>query len=137
MAKQGKSNSININSSGSVNISGDIVGRDKITHANNISIAFQKEIKNWRIQAERVIDSSNLLEDEKSDVKKQVKTIQETLLSDKGGNPGRIEKLINTLAIMSPDIFDVIVASLANPLAGIGLVIKKINDKAKIEIAAK
>jgi hypothetical protein len=137
MAKKPKTNSININSSGAVNIGGDIVGRDKITRTNNVAVTFEQEIKNWGVQAEHIIDASSLPADEKSDAKKQVNTIQETILSDKSRNPSRIEKLINTLAIMSPDIFDIIVASLASPLTGIGLVIKKINDKAKIEVTAK
>jgi hypothetical protein len=47
--------------------------------------------------------------------------------------PSRLEKLINTLSVMAPDIFEVAVATLANPLAGIGLAVKKIGDKAKLE----
>lgn len=138
MAKQPKPNGINIKSSGSVNIGGDVVGRDKITHnINNVASTFEQEVNNWRVQIEHVIDSANLPADEKSDVKKQVDTIQEAILSDKEKNPSRLEKLINTIAVMSPDIFDVIVSTLANPLAGIGLVLKKIGDKAKVEAPVK
>jgi len=138
MAKQSKSDGINIKSNGSINIGGDVVGHDKITHnaSNNIS-TFEQEVNNWRIQVEHVIDSSNLPADEKRIVKKQVDTIQETILNDKGKNPSGLEKLINTLTVMSPDIFDVIISTLASPLAGIGLVLKKIGDKAKIEASAK
>jgi hypothetical protein len=48
-------------------------------------------------------------------------------------DPGRLEKLVNTLGVMAPDIFEVAVTTLANPLAGIGLAMKKIGDKAKVE----
>ncbi len=36
---------------------------------------------------------------------------------------------------MAPDILDVVVATLGNPLAGIGVAIKKIAEKAKEETA--
>ena len=137
MANQSKSNGINIKSKGSISIGGDVVGRDKITNSASNSIStFEQEINHWYIHIEHVIDKSNLPTDEKGDVKNQVDKIKETILSDQGKNPGRLEKLINTLAIMSPDIFDVIVSTLANPLAGIGLVLKKIKDKAKIDSIA-
>ena len=48
-------------------------------------------------------------------------------------DPGRLERLINTLAAMAPDIFDVAVTTLTNPFAGIGLVLKKIGERAKLE----
>jgi hypothetical protein len=36
---------------------------------------------------------------------------------------------------MAPDILDVVVATLVNPLAGLGVAAKKIADKAKEEAA--
>jgi hypothetical protein len=138
MANKSKSSSITIKSKGSISVGGDIVGRDKITHnvSNNI-FELEQEISHWYVQVEKAIDGSNLPADKKSDVKKQVDTIKKTILSDQGKDPGTIEKLINTLAVMSPDIFDVVISTLANPLAGIGLVLKKVSDKAKIEVITK
>jgi len=34
---------------------------------------------------------------------------------------------------MSPDILDVVVATLGNPLAGLGVAVEKIAEKAKVE----
>ena len=55
----------------------------------------------------------------------------------------RLEKLINplllggnTLAVIGPDVFEVVTATLANPLAGLGVALKKIGDRAKLEHAA-
>jgi hypothetical protein len=39
------------------------------------------------------------------------------------------------MAAMAPDILEVAIATLVNPLAGIGLVAKKIGDKAQVRKA--
>ena len=88
----------------------------------------------WRTQIEQKIDAQpNLTTDDKQDLKQQVAKIQAEAAKGKQADPGRLEKLLNTLAVMSQDIFEVAIATLANPLLGIGLVAKKISDKAKVE----
>jgi len=88
----------------------------------------------WKAQINQVIDSSpDISRAEKEDLKQQVEKISDEIQKGSKAETGRLEKLINTMGIMAPDIFEVIVATLANPLTGIGLVIKKIGDKAKLE----
>lgn len=48
----------------------------------------------------------------------------------------RLERLINTLVVMAPDIFEVATTTLTNPLGGIGLVLKKISNRVKLEQAS-
>jgi hypothetical protein len=88
----------------------------------------------WRSLIEQKIDTQpNLTTDDKQDLKQQVGKIQAEAAKGKQADPSRLEKLLNTLAAMSQDIFEVAIATLANPLLGIGLVAKKISDKAKVE----
>jgi hypothetical protein len=88
----------------------------------------------WRIQLEHAIDAQpNLTADDKQDLKQQAAKIQAEATKGKQADPGRLEKLLNTLAVMSQDIFEVAITTLVNPLQGIGLVVKKISDKAKVE----
>lgn len=88
----------------------------------------------WETQIIQVINSSSDISlAEKEDLKQQVGKISDEIQKGSKAETGRLEKLINTLGIMAPDIFEVIVATLANPLTGMGLVIKKIGDKAKLE----
>ena len=88
----------------------------------------------WTNQIYKEIDLlAEVSRAEKNDMKQQIDKIGEEAQKGQKAELGRLEKLINTLNVMSSDIFDVVVATLANPLAGIGLVIKKIGDKAKIE----
>lgn len=100
-----------------------------VTNTESVSSAVA-----WKVQINQVIDSSpDISRAEKEDLKQQVEKISDEIQKGSKAETGRLEKLINTLGIMAPDIFEVIVATLANPLTGIGLVIKKIGDKAKLE----
>ncbi len=72
---------------------------------------------------------------EKGDIKQQVDKVKEESQKGARADTGRLERLLNSLAAMAPDIFDVAIATLASPLAGLGLVVKKIGDKAKLERA--
>jgi hypothetical protein len=130
---EGQSGGVNI-SGGSVNVGGDIVGRDKVTIGDGAAQALAQ----WRALVESKIEAqSNLSAADKKDLKDQVAKIQAEASKGAEADPSRLEKLINTLAVMAPDIFEVAVTTLANPLAGIGLALKKIGDKAKLERAAK
>ncbi len=103
----------------------------KASIINNESLS---SIVEWMTQINKKIDSlPNVSQAEKEDLKQQVEKIGGEAQKGSKAEVGRLEKLINTLSVIAPDIFDVVIATLANPLAGIGLVIKKIGDKAKLE----
>jgi len=125
---------VTINSNGSIKIGGDVVGGDKITYTSAPNqIGFEQTLIQWEKQMKDTVDKTDLSPDEKKDINNQVTTIRTAITQDGNKNPSRLEKLINTLAVMSSDIFDVAITTLANPLAGIGLTLRKISDKAKIE----
>ena len=48
-------------------------------------------------------------------------------------NVGKIERLLNTMSSMAPDILEVTATTLQNPFRGVGLVLQKINDRVKLE----
>ena len=93
-----------------------------------------ESLAQWRSQMVTAIEAlPDLSDDEKQDLQDQVDKIQEEAAKAEEADPGRLERLINTLSVMAPDIFEVAAATLVNPLAGIGLVIKKVGEKAKLE----
>lgn len=134
---QGQSGGVNITggnvSAGRDIVGGDVVGRDKITMGDvNIRASFTQ----WQAQTKEQIDAQpNLSSGVKEDLKDNVAKIQTEAMKGAQADTGRLEGLINTLAVMGPDIFDVAITTLGNPLAGIGLVVKKIADKARVERA--
>ena len=87
----------------------------------------------WTEEINNKIDVLSLSQNEKGDLKRQIEEIKKEIQKGSQAEKSRLEKLINTLSIMSTDIFEVVIATLQNPLAGIGLVIKKIGDKIKLE----
>ncbi len=92
----------------------------------------------WRNNLAAKIDAHpHLSSDEKQDAKDQLETIEQEAAKGKKADPGRLEKLLNTLTAMGPDILEVAIATLAGPLVGIGLVVKKVGEKAKIEVEKK
>lgn len=139
---------VNING-GSVRAGRDIVGGDSfnVEHiSGNANVAMGRgasaqsnvvtNFADWRAQIEKQIEAKpNLATANKQDLKDAVAKIEGEGAKGKQADPGRLEKLINTLSAMAPDIFEVATTTLTNPLAGIGLTLKKIGDKAKLEQA--
>ena len=74
---------------------------------------------------------------EKQDLKDQIGKIQAESERGTALDTGRLEKLINTLAVIGPDVFQVVTATLAKPLAGIGVALSKIGDRARLERKAQ
>ena len=92
------------------------------------------ELIEWREEMEKRIDAHrNLLPADKTDLKENVAKVAEEVSKGKKADAGRLERLLNTIGSLAPDIFDVAITTIANPLAGLGLVAKKIGEKAKLE----
>ena len=74
---------------------------------------------------------------DKEDIKAEVREIQSTVTAAAQNNTKVDESFLarrfRNIARMAPDLLDVVVATLANPLAGLGVAAKKISDKAKEE----
>jgi hypothetical protein len=74
---------------------------------------------------------------EKEDIKAEVKEIQSTVTQAAEKNEKVDESFLSlrfrNIARMAPDVLDVVVATLGNPLVGLGVAAKKIADKAKEE----
>ena len=68
----------------------------------------------------------------KAKIEKEVKEIS-TELDKKKADKGFLAERFKNLAKMAPDILDVIITGLGNPIAGIGMTAKKIAQKAKVE----
>ena len=71
---------------------------------------------------------------QKEDLKAEVQEIQETVTEaakeKKKVDEGFLAHRFRNIARMAPDILEVVVAALANPLAGLGVAVRKIAEKA-------
>lgn len=77
---------------------------------------------------------------DKEDLKAEVKEIQATVTEAAQKNEkvdeGFLSRRFRNIARVAPDVLDVVVATLGNPLAGLGVAVKKIAEKAKQETSA-
>jgi len=115
---------------GGINITGNVEIKDsKIAGRDNI----EKEIVNLNISFAPVYhalkESKRIAPATKKTLEKQIKQIeQEVKKGDKAKAPFIQERLEN-IQKMAPDISEVMIASLQNPVAGVSLAIQKVVKK--------
>jgi hypothetical protein len=104
-------------------------GRAKVIHSGGTSSVFQA----WNERMEREIERfEGLLEEDKALLIQNVEQIAREAERGEKADPKRIERLLNTLSVMAPEIFDVALTTLTDLFVGIRLVIKKVGDKASV-----
>jgi hypothetical protein len=95
------------------------------------------ELKKWRKNMEKWIDAQeDLPPADKTVLKDNIVKVADEVAKGKQADSGRLERFLNVILDIAPDIFDVAITTLANPLAGLGLVAKKIGERAKLQSAA-
>jgi hypothetical protein len=60
-------------------------------------------------------------------------TVTEAAQKNEKVDEGFLSRRFRNIARMAPDVLDLVVATLANPLAGLGVTVKKLAEKAKEE----
>ena len=117
--------------SGNVNIA----GRDITTHqtAGGLSVT---EIKQLFEQLYTAIESNTKTspadnEDLKAEVEEIQSKVTEAVQENKQVEESFLSRRFRNIARVAPDVLDVVVATLGNPLAGLGVAVKKIAEKAK------
>ena len=109
-----------------------------LSPADNDSLALAALLAEWQANVESEIEAlTDLLTEDKEDLKEIIAKIKTEVEKAEKANPGRLERLLNSLAVMGSDIFEVVITTLASPLHGIGLVLKKIGDRARVERQAQ
>ena len=69
----------------------------------------------------------------KSEVQEIEETVTEAAQKNEKVDEGFLSRRFRNIARMAPDVLDVVVATLGSPLAGLGVAVKKIAEKAKEE----
>jgi cell division septum initiation protein DivIVA len=75
-------------------------------------------------------------EDLKTDVKEIQIAVTQAAQKNEKLDEGFLSRRFRNIARMAPDVLDVVVATLGNPLAGLGVTVKKIAEKANQETGA-
>jgi hypothetical protein len=119
--------------SGEVNIAGGDITTNKTT--SGLSAVEIKQLFDGLYTA--IESNAKTSPSDKEDLKAEVKEIQSTVTEAAQKNEkvdeGFLSRRFRNIARMAPDVLDVVVATLGNPLAGLGVAVKKIAEKAKQE----
>lgn len=83
--------------------------------------------------ATKIAALSDFDNDEKEELKQQTAKIQAEAAKGTEANPAKLERWINAMAGMIPDILDMTVTTLQNPFFDVGLVLKKTDHRVKLE----
>jgi hypothetical protein len=119
------------NTSGEVNIAGG-----DIAHVENKAGLNSAELKELFNQLYLTIEAkADILPVDKVDLRAEIQEVQsvvtQAVMEDEKVDEKSLARRFRNIARMAPDILDVVVATLANPLAGLGVAVKKIAEKAK------
>lgn len=120
--------------SGTVNIAGGNITTHQTT--TGMSVAEVKQLFDGlyaTIEANAKTSQANK-EDIKAEVKEIQATVTEAAQKNEKVDEGFLSRRFHNIARMAPDVLDVVVATLGSPLAGLGVAVKKIAEKAKEEI---
>ncbi len=110
----------NVNTGG-----GDFVGRDKIVNAQTTLTQTFAPIYT-QIEVHPTLPA-----EDKTDLKAEVKELETELQKGEQADATFLERRLRNIKRMAPDILDVIVATLANPLAGFSTIAAKVAGKMK------
>jgi hypothetical protein len=130
-----KKNSIVINSAGGPvftdkvdNRGGKISGRsDRHTHglnADEISRLFDNLF-------EKIDQHSELSDEDKADAKVEIQEIRQEIAKKEQASESFIMRRLRNLGRMAPDILEATLALIVNPALGLGVIARKIAEKAK------
>jgi len=120
--------------SGNVNIAGGNI----TTHQTTTGLS-EEEIKGLFEKLYTAIEAHAKAspadkEDLKAEVEEIQSTVTEAMQKDKKLEESFLSRRFRNIARVAPDLLDVVVATLASPLAGLGVAVKKIAERAKAEV---
>jgi hypothetical protein len=78
-------------------------------------------------------DLTGVKEDDKNDLREDVKELHKELQAPNGSDESFLARRMRNIQRIAPDILDVVVATLSNPVTGSVTVLKKIADKIRSE----
>ncbi len=113
--------------------------KDRFNHAAKSALIRKddrapKSFDDWReMMWNSIMMNPTFSEEQQDELANQVSKIAVEAQKGSRADLKRLEQALNVLSVMEPDIFEVAVGTLPEPLAVIGLTISKTGGKARIE----
>lgn len=136
----GKQTSVRVGNISEVSGNVNVAGRDSTTHHTTTGLSAAEIRQLFDGLYTKIETRPDTPPADKEDIKAEVREIQATVTEAAQKNEKVDESFLSrrfrNIARMAPDVLDVVVATLGNPLAGLGVAVKKIAEKAKQETSA-
>ncbi|MEW6028503.1 MAG: hypothetical protein ACOYZ8_01990 [Chloroflexota bacterium] len=113
----------------SVVVGGNVTGSTIVTGDGNRITASSKFVAIYHQVDERV----DLPAADKSDLKAELQTFEDEDKKGPEANEGFLAQRLRNIKRIAPDILDVVIATIGNPVAGFGVIAKKVAEKMKAE----
>jgi DNA topoisomerase VI subunit B len=115
---------------GGINIKGNVtIKNSKIAGRDNV----EKKVVNVNLSFAPVYhalnESATISPETKKTVEENVKQIEKEVKKGNKANSSFIQQRLENIQRMAPDIAEVVIATLQNPAAGIGLTVRKVINK--------
>lgn len=113
---------------------GDIEGNINIVgHDDNSRLGLGgKEVKKlFDALFVKIDQQPTLNEDEKTDLKAEIKELRDELAKNDQADESFLMRRLRNIGRMAPDILEVTLATITDPIAGFGLIAKKIAEKTR------
>lgn len=107
---------------------GDFVGRDQ---TKNIGAGAAEAAELFEKLFAAIEKNPKLSQEEKADVKAEVEEVKAEAEKGEEASESFLTRRLRSIGRMAPDILEVVLATIGNPAAGLGLVAKKVADKMK------
>lgn len=128
-----KKNGIHLNAKRDIHVEGDVIEGDKtVTYNSGFSATDMANlVKQFAQIRQRIDHREDDPQVDKAEIKELVGKIEQEVKKGDEANPGKVERWLRFLAQSADDIFQVTVATLANPVAGVAKAVQLIAQKAK------
>lgn len=122
---------------GNLSKTGDISGSVGVAVGSDIDLSVSQGLKGGDLAAlfaavyQRIEDRPKDPDVDKEELTETVQKIEDEAAKGEDANPNKVNRWLKNLTTMAPDIFEVTLACLTNPAAGIAAVIRNVAEKAK------
>lgn len=135
--ESGKQTTVRVGNISDISGNANIAGGNITTHQTTTGLSVAEIRKLFDGLYAEIDKRANTSVADKEDIKAEVKEIQSKVTEAAQKNEKIDESFLSrrfrNIARMAPDVLDVVVATLGNPLVGLGVAVKKIAEKAKEE----
>ena len=120
----------------SISIGGDVEGSQVIGAGRDVHIAPEKLDSDEIARAfaaiyEQIEARPPDPKVDRAEIKETVEKIKAEVRKEDEANPDKVERWFRFLAEMAPDVLELVAATLASPIAGVGTVIRNVAERAK------